>query len=214
MEKMKKILYAFSSSEMKIYYNEFKKSFYHIYPLLQRHFELLWSCRSCWALSFCAGLPMRGNHTNNYVERSFGILKDIVFARTQAYNSVQVFQFVVANMKRFYERRLLGFAHKHPGHLRISRRFLCPGWETVNTNSIQRTDVEYEFLVQSTRQDTGLVYIVNSEIGVCSCVAGMSGAPCKHQGAVAMKYHIAIFNFLPSLTPDDHMLYAYVAFGK
>jgi len=84
----------------------------------------------------------------------------------------------------------------------------------MNTNSIQRTDIEYEFLVPSIRQDTGLVYIVNSEIGVYSCITGMSGAPCKHQGAIAMKYHIAIFNFLPSLTPDDRMLYAYIALGK
>ncbi|CAG8437498.1 16974_t:CDS:2 [Funneliformis caledonium] len=86
--------------------------------------------------------------------------------------------------------------------------------ETVNTNSIQRIDVQYEFLVQSTRQDTNLVYIINSEIRVYSCVTDMSSTPYKHQGAVTMKYHIAIFNFLLSLTPDDRMLYAYVTFGK
>ncbi|CAG8733474.1 7775_t:CDS:1, partial [Funneliformis caledonium] len=84
--------------------------------------------------------------------------------------------------------------------------------ETVNTNSIQRTDVEYEFLVQSTRQNTNLIYIINSEIRMYSCITSMFSASCKHQGAVAMKYHIAIFNFLPSLIPDNRMLYAYVAF--
>src|SRR6266496_3431030 len=116
---------------MDMHYNEFKRDFYDNYPLLQKHFKLLWNRRQYWALSFRAGLPIRGNNTNNYIERSFGILKDIIFARTQTYNCVQVFQFVVANMERFYERRLLEIAHKHPGHLRIAKRFLCPGWEGV-----------------------------------------------------------------------------------
>ena len=134
--------------------------------------------------------------------------------RTQAYNSVQVFQFVTANMERFYEWRLLGFSHRHPGHLRIGKRFFCPEWETVNADSIQRTSVKNEYLVSSTRQDTSLVYTVNSAIGVYTCPVGMTGAPCKHQGAVAIKFHITSFNFLSSLTPEDRMLYAYIALGK
>jgi hypothetical protein len=68
-------------------------------------------------------------------------------------------------------------------------------------------------VVPSTK-DTGLLYIVNSEFGVCTCPVGMSGAPCKHQGAVAMKFHIAMLNFIPSLTPNDRMVYGYVALGK
>ena len=87
MEKIKKILYAPSGSEMDMHCNEFKQKFYN-YPKLQSHFELLWERRQFWALSFRLRLPMRGNNTNNYVERSFGIMKDIVFARTQAYNSI------------------------------------------------------------------------------------------------------------------------------
>ncbi len=126
----------------------------------------------------------------------------------QAYNSVQVFQFVTMNMERFYERRLLGFSHRHPGHLRIGKRFFCLKWKTVDANSIQRTSLENEYLVPSTRQDTSLIYTVNSNLGVCTCPVGMSGAPCKHQGAVAIKFNIVNFNFLPSLTPEIRMLYA------
>ncbi|GES84086.1 hypothetical protein GLOIN_2v252347 [Rhizophagus clarus] len=103
-------------------------------------------------------------------------------------------------------------AHKHPGHLRIAKHFLCPGWKGVDTNFINKTGVRNEFSVQSTRKDD-LFYIVNSEIGTCTCPVGVSGAPCKHQGAVAMKYHIAILNFIPSLTPQDRMVYAYVTLG-
>jgi hypothetical protein len=132
MEKMKKILYARSDLEMNLNYKEFKQFFYHQYPLLRKHFELLWEWRHFWALSYYRLiLPIRGNNTNNYVERSFGILKDIIFSRTQAFNSVQVFHFVTENMERFYKRHLLGVAHRHPGHT-IATRFFCPKWETVD----------------------------------------------------------------------------------
>ena len=46
MAKMKKIIYAASSVEMDICYYEFKQEFYHTYPQLQKHFELLWKCQN------------------------------------------------------------------------------------------------------------------------------------------------------------------------
>ncbi|RIB16930.1 hypothetical protein C2G38_2188699 [Gigaspora rosea] len=55
--------------------------------------------------------------------------------------------------------------------------------------------------------------LVNSEIGICSYPVGMSGAPCKHQGAVSAKFHISMFNFVPSLKPDDRTVYVYIALG-
>ena len=72
------------------------------------------------------------------------------------------------SMERFYARRLLEIAHKHLRHFRIARRFLYLGWEKVNANLIQKSTVNNEFFMPST-QDTGLFYIVNSEIGVCTC---------------------------------------------
>jgi hypothetical protein len=72
---------------------------------------------------------------------------------------------------------------------------------------------ENEFLVESV-QNPGFHYTVNSEIGICSCPVGVNGAPCKHQGAVSVKFHISTFNFLPSLSSNDRMLYAYIALGK
>ena len=78
---MKKILYAPSGSEMDAQYDGFKRKFYN-HPQLRRHCELLWERRQSWALFFHLGLPMQGNNTNNYVERSFGILKDSFYTNT------------------------------------------------------------------------------------------------------------------------------------
>ena len=69
---------------------------------------------------------MHGNNTNNYIERSFGIMKDIIFVRTKAYNLIQIFQFIITNMERFYERRVLEIAYRHVGYLYIAKQFLCP----------------------------------------------------------------------------------------
>ena len=116
-------------------------------------------------------------------------------------------------MERFYARRLLGIAHNHPGHLRITRRFLCPGQEKNNANSIQKTAVNNEFLVPSV-QDIRISYIVNSEIRICTCLVGISDASYKHQNAVVMKYYIVMLNFIPLLILKDHMIYGYVALSK
>ena len=67
MEKVKKILYSSSYSEMDMHYYEFTQKFYS-YSLLRKHFNLLWERCQYWALSFHVGLPMRGNNTNNYIE--------------------------------------------------------------------------------------------------------------------------------------------------
>jgi hypothetical protein len=139
-------------------------------------------------------------------------MKDIIFSRTQAFNSVQVFHFVTENMDHFYKLGLLEIAHKHSGHT-IAKRFFCPSWDAVDSNSIQRTTIENEYLVLSTK-DMACFYVVNTAIGTCSCPVGMTGVPCKHQGAVFVKFYISNFNFLPSLTPNNRMIYSYIALDK
>ncbi|CAG8756449.1 1246_t:CDS:2, partial [Dentiscutata erythropus] len=62
------------------------------------------------------------------------------------------------------------------------KRFLCPGWETVDKDSIRQLANTDEYLVPSTKKESGFIYNVNSAIGTCNCFIGMSGAPCKHQG--------------------------------
>lgn len=132
---MKKILYVLTEPEMDNHYQDFKHNFFHLYSQLQKHFDLLWKQRQLWALSFRLMLLIRGNNTNNYIECSFSILKNIIFSRTQAFNPVQVFHFVTDNIDHFYKFKLLRIAYKHLDHT-ITKRFFCPDWEKVNSNSI------------------------------------------------------------------------------
>ncbi len=84
----------------------------------------------------------------------------------------------------------------------------------MNKNSIQQSAIENKYLVLSTNEESNLIYIVNSAIKTCSCPVRMSSAPCKHQGVVAAKYHIGMINFLPSLIPNNRMIFSYIASGK
>ncbi|CAG8683890.1 32555_t:CDS:2, partial [Racocetra persica] len=35
----------------------------------------------------------------------------------------------------------------------------------------------------------GKTYTVDPSIGTCTCIAALGGSPCKHQAAIAVKYH-------------------------
>ncbi|CAG8777090.1 25454_t:CDS:2, partial [Racocetra persica] len=78
---------------------------------------------------------------------------------------------------------------------------------------IRPTEISTEYLVPSQKKGTELFYIVNTEFCICICFIGLSGAPCKYQGAVAAKYNIGSLNFFPSLSPNDRACFVYIACG-
>ncbi|CAG8782104.1 7471_t:CDS:2, partial [Gigaspora margarita] len=92
-------------------------------------------------------------------------------------------------------------------------RFLCPGWEMIDATKIQQTEISMEYIVLSQKDSSDLFYTVNMEFCTCTCFVGLSGAPCKHQGMVAAKYHVGSQNFFPSLMSNDHACFAYIACG-
>ncbi|CAG8752336.1 8540_t:CDS:2 [Gigaspora margarita] len=83
--------------------------------------------------------------------------------------------------------------------------------QAIDAKEIQQTKIDTEYLVPSQEKGTELFYTVNTEFCTCTCFVELSGALCKHQGAVAAKYQIGSLNFLPSLTPSDHACFAYIA---
>ena len=80
----------------------------------------------------------------------------------------------------------------------------------VNENGIQKTNVVNEYLVLSTRQDSGLFYIVNSEFERALVLQGCQGLHANiKEPSVSTKFHISMFNFIPSLMTDDRIIYTY-----
>lgn len=65
-----------------------------------------------WAKIFRKDLLSRGHHTNNYVEASIRILKDIILCRTKAYNAVALVAFVANVWEDYFLKRLLHYAYQ------------------------------------------------------------------------------------------------------
>lgn len=61
------------------------------YPKYLTYVNTHWSRRKEWAVCYRKHLLVRDNHTNNYAEAGFRILKDLIFNRIKAYNIVQMF---------------------------------------------------------------------------------------------------------------------------
>jgi len=74
---------------------------------------------------------------------------------------------------------------------------------------IQESDDE--FLVPS-EEESGLMYYVNTNSGLCSCSAALVGIFCKHQCAV-YKYFGVKSKYCPVITPADRFNIAKIAYG-
>ena len=68
-------------------------------------------------------LPVRGNHTNIYVEANMKVLKDKVFVLTRAFNVVQLLDFILTRFETYYERRFIDVANNRLD-MTLSKRFL------------------------------------------------------------------------------------------
>ena len=153
------------------------------YPQLVSRLESFWDRRLEWALAYRALSMTRGNNTNNYAEASIRVLKEIVFGRVKAYNLIQMFYFVVTTMEMYYSNRLLDIAHSRyrPGTL-LRYKYLENQQDYISSMQHIRENI---YMVHETKDGQTLDYLVEMEIGICSCPTGCTGAACRHQAAVA-----------------------------
>ncbi|KAM4552576.1 protein FAM151A [Odontesthes bonariensis] len=82
--------------------------------------------KEAFALCFRTHLPVRGNHTNNFVEAQFLVLKDTVLSRVKEYNVVGLLDRITTNLEDLYKTKLLSLADgSFDGHYR--HRFMGKG---------------------------------------------------------------------------------------
>ena len=154
----------------------------------------LYDRRAEWACCLRKDLPMRGNNTNNYVEAAFRVLKDQIFERVRAYSPVQLLDFMVVRVPKYYERRLTDLVNGRLD-MTISKRYL-PGGELITADMINTTQTSGMYSVQSVKE-ANHHYHVDMVNGMCTCHVGLNGAPCKHQYAVLKHRNVRSTNFLP-----------------
>ena len=80
------------------------------YPNLVSYLQNLYNDKESFALCFRTELPVRGNHTNNFAEAQFLVLKDVILQRTKEYNVVGLLDKLTINLEDHYKNKLLSIA--------------------------------------------------------------------------------------------------------
>ena len=214
IRRVKSLVYADNEEKLLHLYSEFVNSdLGKKYPKYLSYLDVHWSRRNEWAICYRHHLLVRGNHTNNYAEAGFRVLKDLIFNRVKAYNLVQMFSFVTECLELYYTRKLLSVAHNRMD------RYISLKFQGINSAGISAEHIStlnedlHSFLVDS-QTERGVKYLVDMALGVCSCTAGQDGSPCSHQAAVVKHYHIPAVNTIPTLSSESRQLLANIALGS
>lgn len=80
------------------------------YPNLVSYLQNLCNDKESFALCFRTELPVRGNHTNNFAEAQFLVLKDVILQRTKEYNVVGLLDKLTIDLEDHYKNKLLSIA--------------------------------------------------------------------------------------------------------
>ena len=116
-------------------------------------------------------------------------------------------------MEAYFANRLLDLAHSRyrPG---VALRYKQVDTSRMDIKEIKKCRQTTYIVVEEVKQIEELEYIVDMELGVCSCPKGSIGAACKHQAAVAKNFNIASVNIAPIHSKEARMQYAVLATGN
>lgn len=180
------------------------------YPKFVKRFEAFFNRKEEWVLFFRQKLLTRGNNTNNYAEVTIRILKDVVLRRTKAFNVVALTDFCVSAWEPHLVKKLLEYAHSRRGEVKLLYKNFLHKTESFTVDDIK--EVEENTFSVSNRLKTQ-TYIVNTDVGVCSCPSGISGAFCKHQFFIMKTKNIQFYNAPPISSTEKYQL-AVLALGS
>ena len=121
-----------------------------------------------------------------------------------------MFHFITETMEQYYQNKLLSIAHSRVDRY-ISLHYQGLNGALYSKDAIKKIG-ECHFTVPSKRE-RGVIYTVDMEAGICSCIQGIDGSPCSHQAAVAIHYGCSSINSIPTTDPQAKRNLAYIAFG-
>ncbi|XP_043225211.1 uncharacterized protein LOC122383129 [Amphibalanus amphitrite] len=178
----------------------------------EKYMEERWIRRYEWAMCFRSDLMVRGNHTNNLTEAAFRVIKDKILRRLKVHNTTQLVDIVMIRLENEYSRKILDAANgRTPASAR--KRF-CPSADGIDKASVEQVGSSTYQVSSFTK--SGVSYTVDTDLELCTCRVGATGAPCKHQAAVLQKEPAmadAALNFLPTLSEKQRHLYFQIATG-
>lgn len=136
-----------------------------------------------WSIAYRSTIITRGHKTNNIVESSIHIFKDIVLERCKAFNVGALVDLVATVLENYHKRRLL----KYAAGSRASKPELHFQKFCIQTKGLQVDKVNDNLFYVNSFKNENIVYSVHIDTGVCDCPVGQGGKFCKHQYAVFLR---------------------------
>lgn len=112
---------------------------------------------------------------------------------------------------QYSTKKLLHFAYMRNKKPYLLYSSLCEKMKDYKLKDI--IEVEQNIFLIQNPKDENISYIVNGNIGVCTCYSGKSGALCKHQCFLIENQKIKLPNALP-IDREERYLLGYLALGK
>jgi len=189
----KRCAWASTLDEFQTLFNEMlQESVVTSNPTLKKHLEEL-QCREAeWALCFRTELLIRGHHTDNLSEANIRIMKDQLLNRMKAFSITQLFDFMSTKLDAYFERRISEVITNRVSNYTSSRYFIDKKKLVPLTCEKIAKDT---YLVKNNEKGTS--YTVDTEVELCSCIAGIGGALCKHLYKVVTTFNISSTQVLP-----------------
>ncbi|KAF0734469.1 SWIM-type domain-containing protein [Aphis craccivora] len=169
-----------------------------------QRFEKNYNRKEQWIKFYRLHILYRNHETNNYAEASIRVIKDILLSRTKEYNAVTLVDFIINVGENYFTLRLLDHAHERHSE---SHRFyskLCSKIRHIVKNDVKQiNNCTYSIPSESNPK---VVYIINTEMGICSCKIGCAGAFCKHQAWIHENLKVQLPNLPPITLVERHAL--------
>ncbi|KAL1450375.1 hypothetical protein WDU94_002747 [Cyamophila willieti] len=145
---------------------------------------------------------VRNKYTYANSEVSIRLLKEQILHRTKSFNILQLVDTLTTALTGYYETRLLNCVNNRAQSW--ESKYYMPADRIQELNCSQSSETEY-----IVRHPKGDEYLVNQEIGACTCAASMDGTLCKHQYAVLVNFNLNCESFVPSkdVLAKKHLYY-------
>ncbi|GFR23848.1 SWIM-type domain-containing protein [Trichonephila clavata] len=177
------------------------------YPDYVKRFRNFLARKKEWILLFRKDLITRNNNTNNFSEASIQILKGVILSRTRAFNVIALCEFFLGVWEDYFTKKLFEFATSRRSSVTVFYDKIRKKSSNFTENDLK--DLSNNLFKINSGEHT---YIIKTDVGVCSCPSGLTGAFCKHQCALMELKKIRLPN-APPVTPEDKHELALLALG-
>lgn len=167
----------------------------------------LYARRTEWALCLQEKLPVDKSDIKNIIEKSMTVFKEKIFKKLRSYNPAQLFHYIVNSFNQFYEQKLIDVV--------VNENYNYVNQHTnISPEQLSKYKMEYitESVIMLANTKKNVHYVINKDIGVCSCYLGEAGLACKHL-AVLNYYSNQTNQTDYSITDEEKNQFYYVAVG-